>query len=32
MKKTKICLIMKNNEGWTGGSEYIKNILFSFHI
>ena len=30
MKKNKICLIMKNNEGWTGGSEYIKNILFSF--
>lgn len=30
MKKNKICLILKNNEGWTGGSEYIKNILFSF--
>ena len=30
MKKNKICLILKNNPGWTGGSEYIKNILFSF--
>ena len=28
--KQKICLILKNNPGWTGGSEYIKNILFSF--
>tara|TARA_B100000212_G_scaffold285284_1_gene225748 strand:- start:824 stop:1990 length:1167 start_codon:yes stop_codon:yes gene_type:complete len=30
MKKNKICLIMKNNSNWTGGSEYIKNILLSF--
>ena len=28
--KQKICLILKNNSGWTGGSEYIKNILSSF--
>ncbi len=30
MKKNKICLVLKNNPGWTGGSEYIKNILSSF--
>ena len=30
MKKNKICLILRNNPGWKGGSEYIKNILFSF--
>ncbi len=30
MKKHKICLILRNNPGWKGGSEYIKNILFSF--
>lgn len=30
MKRNKICLILKNNPQWTGGSEYIKNILLSF--
>lgn len=30
MNKNKICLILRNNPGWQGGSEYIKNILFSF--
>ena len=30
MNKNRICLILKNNSGWTGGTEYIKNILASF--
>ena len=30
MNKNKICLILKDNPDWTGGSQYIKNILFSF--
>ena len=30
MKKHKICLILRNNPGWTGGTEYIKNIFFAF--
>ena len=30
MNKNRICLILKNNSGWTGGTEYIKNILFFF--
>ena len=30
MNKNKICLILKDNPDWTGGSQYIKNILLSF--
>ena len=31
MNKNKICLILKDNKDWTGGSQYIRNIIFAFN-